>query len=266
MVNAEADAASIGLVVWEGSTPRSTHQLGTDPNRTVDEVVAVVGALLGGGDRRVTRCAIACVVPGLDTVVAAAARSLFGVEALVVRPGVRTGMDIRTEHPREVGPDRIANAIAAIEHCGSPVIVIDVATALTIDVVGSAGEYLGAIIAPGPEVSLDALTGRAARLGPIDLSPAPEPPAIAGSTADAIRTGIINGAIGMIEGLVARIRAERGHAPVVATGETPLASAIASRCPCIDAFDPLLTHRGLLSILGSAQTPSNPRDLSLVVP
>ncbi len=246
-----------GIVVWGNEGPLGTHALGTDPNRTADELVVLMAAMIDQAPASVTRCAIACVVPGLDSIVATAARTLFEVDPLVVRPGVRTGLDIRTEDPRELGPDRIANAVAAIEQYGNPVIIIDMATALTFDVVGSTGEYLGAIIAPGPEVALSALVDRAARLGPIDLSTELEPPAIAGSTADAVRTGILGGAIGMIEGLVARIHDELGPSPVVATGEPPLAPAIAARCPVIDSFDPLLTHRGLLSILKASHNISN---------
>ena len=254
------------LVVWEGSHPRSVHQLGTERNRTSDELRVLFEGLLGGSALSIDRCAIACVVPGLEAVVHSAARDQFGIDPLLVQPGVRTGLDIRTEDPREVGPDRIANAVAAIETHGSPVIIIDMATALSLDVVGAHDQYLGAIIAPGPEVALEALAGRAARLGTISLSPDPVPPAIARSTETAIRSGILGGAIGMIDGLVEQIHQELGPAHVVATGEPPLAAAIAARSCVIDSFDPLLTHRGLASILRSTDSASNAGASDRVVP
>lgn len=246
-----------GIVIWNGPDRPRALSLSTEPNRTVDELVVLAGGMLAPVPSAVAGCAIACVVPSLEGVILAAAQTLFGIEPIVVRPGVRTGLDIRTENPREVGPDRIASAVAAIGRCGSPVIVIDIATALTFDVIGPAGDYLGAIIAPGPEVALEALVDRTARLGPIDLAADLDPTPIAGSTAEAIRTGILGGTIGTIQGLVTKIREEVGPAPAIATGELPLAATIAARCPVIEHFDPLLTHRGLLAILSGTTLASN---------
>ena len=145
----------------------------------------------------------------------------------VVGPGVRTGMPIRMDNPREVGPDRLVNAVAAYERLGGPCVVVDFGTALTYDVVSAGGEYVGGIIAPGVEISLEALTSRAAAIPKVDLTP---PRALVGkSTVEAIRAGVIFGFAAQVDGMLARLRARaraidrgdrdgragRGHRPVL---------------------------------------------------
>jgi type III pantothenate kinase len=159
----------------------------------------------------------------------------------VVGPGMRTGMPIRMDNPREVGADRLVNAVAAYERTGGPCVVVDFGTAITYDCVGPGGEYVGGIIAPGVEISMEALTSRAAAIPRIDLTP---PRALIGkSTVEAIRSGVIHGFAAQVDGILGRLRGEMGDIEAIATGG--LASAIVPFCTQIDHFDPLLTLTGL---------------------
>ena len=155
---------------------------------------------------------------------------------------MRTGIPIRYDDPREVGPDRIANAVAAAELHGAPCIVVDFGTSTNFDVVSAGGEYVGGVLAPGIEVSMDALFARAARLVKVDFAE-PET-AIGKSTASALQSGVVYGFAGQVDGIVERIRAELGEpAPVVATGG--LADLIAPHSQTIANVDPWLTLEGL---------------------
>ncbi len=231
--------------------PSSPHhwQVASAPSRTVDELRLLVTQLLAScglapGD--VGACVIGCVVPELHGTVVAACRQLFGVAPLVVGPGVRSGLRIRAESPREVGADRIANAVAAVARFGSPVIVLDFSTAVTLDVIGNDGEYLGAIIAPGIDIAAAALARRTARLHRFDIAPPAK--AIASDTESAVRSGLFFGHVGLIEGLVARLQADVGPAAVVATGEAVWLPAVLAHTHVIDAYEPLLTLDGLRRI------------------
>lgn len=161
---------------------------------------------------------------------------------LVVGPGTRTGIAIRYDDPREVGPDRIANALAAREKYGAPCIVVDFGTSTNFDVVSPAGEYVGGVLAPGIEISMDALFARAARLFKVDFV---APPSVIGkTTATGLQSGFVYGFAGQVDGIVGRIREELGvHAPVVATGG--LASLVAPHSKTIGEVDPFLTLDGL---------------------
>ena len=171
------------------------------------------------------------------------ARRYLGHEPLVIGPGVRTGMPIRLDNPRELGADRLVNAVAAWARFGRACIVVDFGTAITYDVVSDEGEYLGGIISPGLEISLDALVGRAAKLPQVELG---EPRALIGkTTADAVRSGIVYGFAGQVDGIVARLRAELGvDAPVIATGGLAhhLVPAFAES---VEQVDDMLTLEGL---------------------
>ena len=137
------------------------------------------------------------------------ARRYLGHEMLVVGPAIRTGMPIRIDNPREVGADRLVNAVAAYERVHDTCVVVDFGTAITYDVVSAAGEYLGGIITPGAEISIDALYERAAKLPKVELA---KPRALIGkSTVDAIRSGIVYGFAGQVEGIVRRLRGELGR-------------------------------------------------------
>jgi type III pantothenate kinase len=181
-------------------------------------------------------------VPQLRPEWTAMAERYLGHEMPVVGPGLRTGMPIRMDNPREVGADRLVNAVAAYERLGGPCVVVDFGTALTYDIVGAAGEYIGGIIATGVEVSMEALTVRAAKIPKIDLAP---PRALIGkSTEEAIRSGVIYGFASQVDGMIGRLREELGdETEAIATGG--LASAIVPYCDLIDDIDQMLTLTGL---------------------
>ncbi|MEO8084827.1 MAG: type III pantothenate kinase [Ardenticatenales bacterium] len=234
------------IAVWRFQTAQHHFQISTDDRRTADEYIVCIGRLLEGAGVQpaaLAGAAIACVVPALGGAITEACTRLLGRAPLVVGPGMRTGLVVRTDNPREVGADRIANAVAAIALFGAPVIIVDFATALSIDVVDGAAQYVGAIIAPGIEVSAAALARRTAQLGSIALVP---PPSVIGdSTMHSLQSGLVFGHAAMVDGLVARVQASFGPAKVVATGESPSAADIVPLCSSIDAFEPLLTLDGL---------------------
>lgn len=164
-------------------------------------------------------------------------------EMLVVEPGIKTGMPIRYDNPREIGPDRLVNAVAAHARLGGPCIVVDFGTAITYDPVSASGEYLGGIISPGVEISLEALTERAAALPKVDITVPPRA-LIGKTTIDAIRSGIVYGTAGQVDAIVGRLRAELGAAArTIATGG--LAASIVPFASTIEAVDDLLTLTGL---------------------
>jgi type III pantothenate kinase len=181
-------------------------------------------------------------VPQLRPEWTAMAERYLGHEMPVVGPGLKTGMPIRMDNPREVGADRLVNAVAAYERLGGPCVIVDFGTAITYDVVGEGGEYVGGIIAPGVEISMEALTSRAAAIPKIDLTP---PRALIGkSTVEAIRSGVIYGFAAQVDGMLERLRDELGDdTAAVATGG--LAEAIVPFCEQIGEVDPLLTLTGL---------------------
>src|SRR3954452_24118853 len=166
----------------------------------------------------------------------------LGHEMLVVGPGVKTGMALRYDNPREIGADRLVNAVAAFDKIKDAVIVVDFGTAITYDPVSANGEYLGGIIAPGIEISMEALTERAAKLPKTDLAPPRQ--LIGKTTVDAIRSGVIYGFAGQVDAIVGRLRAELGEeTATIATGG--LADAIVPFTESIDEVDDLLTLTGL---------------------
>jgi type III pantothenate kinase len=159
-----------------------------------------------------------------------------------VGPGVKTGVPIRYDDPREVGPDRIVNAVAARTRYGAPVIVVDFGTSTNFDVVSVEGEYVGGVLAPGIETSMDALFARAARLVKVDFV---EPPSVIGkTTVGGLQSGVVYGFAGQVDGIVEAIRGELGvEAPAIATGG--LASLITPHARTIRSVDPHLTLEGL---------------------
>ncbi|MBJ7332240.1 MAG: type III pantothenate kinase [Solirubrobacteraceae bacterium] len=212
---------------------------------TADELGAALRSLLelrGVGLADLDASIVSSTVPELAPEWALVGERYLGHDTVVVGPGVKTGMPIRLDNPRELGADRLVNAVAAHAKVGGPCIVVDFGTAITYDAVSSAGEYLGGIIAPGVEISMDALTSRGAKLPKIDLA---EPRALIGkSTVDAIRSGIIYGFASAVDGIVGRLRGELGaETPTIATGG--LAKAIVPHTTQIDQTDDLLTLTGL---------------------
>lgn len=220
-------------------------RLPTQREATADGLaVQLLGLLsyhgLSGED--VAGMAVACVVPPLLTAVEQMSRRYFGCTPLIVGPGIETGIDVRYENPREVGADRVVNAVAAYAAYGGPAIVVDFGTATTFDAISAGGEYLGGAIAPGIGISLAALFREAAMLPRIEL--ARPNGAIGRNTVASIQAGAVFGFAGQVDALVRRIRAELGgRAFAVATGG--LAPLIAAECETVDAVDPLLTLTGL---------------------
>jgi type III pantothenate kinase len=212
---------------------------------TADELGARLRALLelrGVGLADLDASIVSSTVPALAPEWATMAERYLGHRMLVVGPGVRTGMPLRYDNPREIGADRLVNAVAAYEKVKGACIVVDFGTAITYDPVSADGEYLGGIITPGVEISLEALTNRAAKLPKIDLGP---PRSLIGkSTVDAIRSGIIYGFAGQVDAIVTRLRAELGpETEAIATGG--LAGHIVPYTDTIDEVDDLLTLEGL---------------------
>jgi type III pantothenate kinase len=212
---------------------------------TADELGAALRSLLdlrGLTFEDISASIVSSTVPELRPEWVAMAERYLGHEMPVVGPGVRTGMPIKIDNPRELGPDRLANAVAAFERVGGPVVVVDFGTALNFDVASADGEYLGGIIAPGVEISMEALTARAAALPKIDLT---APRSLIGKgTVDAIRSGVIYGFAAQVDGMVTRLRDELGEeTEAIATGG--LAHAIVPYCETLDDVDDLLTLTGL---------------------
>jgi len=212
---------------------------------TADELGAALRNLLelrGVGLADLSASIVSSTVPQLEPEWCSMAQRYLGHRMLAVGPGIRTGMPIRIDNPRELGADRLVNAVAAYAHLGGPCISVDFGTAVNYDVVSAEGEYLGGVIAPGVEISLDALTARGAKLPRIDLV-APHS-AIGKGTVDAIRAGIVFGFAAQVDGIVTRIRAELGTpAPTIATGG--LAATVVPSTGTIDEVDDLLTLTGL---------------------
>jgi type III pantothenate kinase len=221
---------------WRFATSRTT---------TSDELAIRLAALLrlrGLTMEEADGAIVASVVPQQDQEWDAVSSRYFNGRMLVVEPGIKLGMPVRTDNPREVGADRLMNAVAAYERIGGACIVVDFGTSINYDVVSEDGEYLGGAIAPGVQISMDALTQRAARLVKVEV----EDPhgAIGKNTQAAIRSGIVYGFAGQVDGIVGRIREELGvEATTIATGG--LAGTIAPFCEQIDEVDDLLTLSGL---------------------
>jgi type III pantothenate kinase len=231
--------------LFKGTTLEHKIRLVTDQDRTEDEYgVLLLGALDQRGLRAdmVNSAIIASVVPELTEGVVSIVRRLFKREPLVVGPGLKTGMPVLYDSPREVGPDRIADAVAAFERVHGGVIVVDFGTATTFNAVSPKGEYLGGVIVPGVRVALDALLSRAAKLSRVEIA---EPPRVLGrNTPDALKSGVIHGSASLVDGLVERLIAELGFpCTVIATGG--LAAAVKKYSKTIESVEPDLTLEGL---------------------
>ncbi|TMK39462.1 MAG: type III pantothenate kinase [Actinobacteria bacterium] len=219
-------------------------RLATVRESTADELGAALRNLLdlrGVAMSELDGSIVSSTVPELGPEWAEMTRRYLGHEMLVVGPGVKTGMPIRYDNPREIGADRLVNAVAAYDRVKGCCVVVDFGTAITYDPVSAQGEYLGGIIAPGLEISLEALTERAAKLPRVDIE---QPRSLIGKTTiDAIRSGVVYGFAGQVDGIVNRLRDELGDARTIATGG--LAASIVPFCQTIDEVDDLLTLTGL---------------------
>ncbi len=233
------------LGLFQGERLRADWRIATRTEITADELGVLLHALLGRAaidPAAVDGMIVASVVPDLNEVLATTGQRYFDCTPLFVGPGLKTGMPILYENPHEVGADRIVNAIAAQARYGCPVIVLDFGTATTFDVVGSEGEYMGGVIAPGLNASAEALFRKAARLHRVIIR---RPSRVIGrNTEQSLQSGLFHGYAALVAGLVQRIRAELGSdAPVVATGG--LAPVFEPELDFLAAVDLGLTLEGL---------------------
>jgi type III pantothenate kinase len=219
---------------------REHWRTATQAERTGDELSVLLGGLLDADD--VDAICLSSTVPALVREWEHVAERWAEAPILVVGPGVKTGIALQYDDPRELGPDRIANAVAARHRYGAPSIVVDFGTSTNFDVVSAEGEYVGGVVAPGIEISMDALFARAARLFRVDFA---APPSVIGrSTGSALQSGLVYGFAGQVDEIVTRIRGELGaDAPAIATGG--LADLIAPHSRTIHEVDPWLTLEGL---------------------
>jgi type III pantothenate kinase len=226
--------------LYEGAELGERWRIATEAQRTGDEL----GALLSGFLElpALEGICLSSTVPRLIREYEHVAERWARAPLLVLGPGVATGIAIHYDDPREIGPDRIANAVAARERFGAPVIVVDFGTSTNFDIVSPAGDYVGGVLAPGIETSMEALFARAARLVKVDYV---EPPQVIGKTTEqGLRSGLVYGFAGQVDGIVDAVRGELGvEARVVATGG--LADLIAPHSRTISEVEPFLTLDGL---------------------
>lgn len=228
------------LGLYDGEQLEEHYRIATEAHRTGDELAALYRSLIDF--QSISGICLASTVPSLVRAYEEMAARWIERDLIVLGPGTRTGISIRFDDPREVGPDRIANAIAALERHGAPCIAVDFGTATNFDAISADGEYVGGVLAPGIEISMEALFTRAARLREVDFA---EPANVIGkSTIAALQSGLVFGFAGQVDGIVERMRAELGgKAKTVATGG--LAELIVPHCRTIEAVDEFLTLEGL---------------------
>lgn len=236
---------NIVLGVYEDATLRHTWRLATVHDRTEDELAVAIDGLLAQEDQALgdlDALIVGSVVPPLTQAFTRLGERYLEHPTFVVGPGIKTGVRLRVDSPAEVGADRIANTLAAHHRYGGPAVVVDFGTTTNFDVVSAEGDFLGGSFAPGLEVSAESLFGRASRLFRVPL--VPPAAAIGKNTADCLRSGLIFGYVGLVEGLLARILAELPVKPtVIATGG--LAATIAPLAKGIERVDEDLTLEGL---------------------
>ena len=251
-INANNTNIKFALVETDGETDevRGQWRIGTDVSRTHDEYAVWLHQLMGfvGLDRAaVTAAAIASVVPRADYELESLCRSFFGVDPIIIGDAdISLGMDVLIDKPTEAGADRLMNAIGGFVQYGGPLVVVDFGTGTTLDIIDADGNYAGGVIAPGINLSVDALYEAAAKLPRIAVE---RPERVIGkTTVEAMKSGVFWGYVGLIEGLVSRVRAELG-APdtrVVATGG--LASLFAGSTEVLNTIDRDLTLKGLCEV------------------
>ncbi|MFJ7974045.1 type III pantothenate kinase [Psychrobacillus sp. NPDC096389] len=239
---------NIVLGVYENDVLIHHWRMETDRLKTEDEYGMQVKALFSHANitfEQVEGIIISSVVPPIMFSLEAMCKKYFGIKPLIVGPGVKTGLNIKYENPREVGADRIVNAVAAIHEYGNPLIIVDFGTATTFCYVNEKGEYMGGAIAPGIGISTEALFTKASKLPRIELT---RPEHVIGkNTVSAMQAGIVYGFVGQVDGIVNRMKKNSKKAPtVIATGG--MASLIGEETTVIDVIDPFLTLKGLYLI------------------
>jgi type III pantothenate kinase len=233
---------NIVLGIYRDETLSDSWRLATARDRTADEYGILAKQLVGGDSSGLDGAIVGSVVPPLNGVVSDMINRYFGVDALFVEPGIKTGIAIHTDNPQEVGADRIVNCVAAFEAHGGPAVIVDFGTATTFDLVTEDAKYVGGVIAPGLNISAEALFARAARLPRVDIR---KPSTVIGTnTVVNMQSGLFYGYLGLVDGILARMKREvPAIKRVVATGG--LAMLFEEESEHIDEFDPLLTLRGL---------------------
>lgn len=237
--------SNIVLGIYEDSRLVRDWRISTDKSKTPDEYGILVHDLFRLAEidfQAVTAIIISSVVPTLTGVLESLAQQYFGFRPYVVGPGIKTGMPIHYDNPKEVGADRIVNAVAGFEKYGSPIIIVDFGTATTFDYVNKKGEYCGGAIAPGLMISIEALFQKASKLPRVEIV---RPPAIiAKNTVNSMQAGIFFGYVGLVDEIVGRMKREAKETPrVIATGG--LAGLIAPESRTIEVVDEYLTLEGL---------------------
>jgi len=245
LLTVDVGNTNIGFVLFQGDKLVQQFRCESARQRTPDEYAVLVRQMLALRDvdpRKIDAGIIASVVPTLTDVMVEMVRRAFARDPLVVGPKIRSGMAILYESPRDVGADRIVNAVAAFDQVKGGVIVVDFGTATTFDCVTAKGEYLGGVIAPGITISADALFARAAKLHPVDIA---LPPRVVGrNPVQSMQSEIVYGYAGLVDGVVARIKAELGY-PCAVIGTGGLAHLIAPQTTSIERVDDALTLTGL---------------------
>jgi type III pantothenate kinase len=245
LLAADVGNTEIVLGIFRGADLEHTWRLSTQPERTPDELGLALSGFLGQRGislaSDVTGLVVASVVPDVTAAVRDLAAAVFAFTPVIVGPGTKTGVPVLTDNPREVGADRVVNALAAFSRFGGPAIVVDFGTATNFDVVSATGEFIGGVIAPGMQASAASLFSRTARLTRVEFA---APPNVVGkSTVEAVQSGLVFGTAGEVDGVVTRILVELPGAVTIATGG--LAPVVLPHCTTIQHHEPWLTLEGL---------------------
>lgn len=237
---------NIVLGLYDGDKMIYHWRAATNELKTADEYAASLGMMFqldGVTFAMVTDIIISSVVSPVNPTLEYLCRRYFHVEPMMVGPGMKTGLNILYDNPRELGADRIVNAVAGITLYGGPLIIIDLGTATTFCAIDEKKRYLGGAVTPGIGISMEALFQRASKLPRIELTPASS--VICKNTVSAMQSGIYYGAIGQVDGIVRRMKKEMGYKEIKVIATGGLADLIASQSETIDVIDPLLTLKGL---------------------
>ena len=245
LLAADVGNTEIVLGVFRDADLVRTWRVSTQAERTADELALLLSGFLSQEDiaigSQVSGLVVASVVPDVTAAIREMAARYLPAPPVIVGPGTKTGVPILTDNPREVGADRVVNALAAFSRFGGPAIVVDFGTATNFDVVSDKGEFVGGVIAPGMQASAASLFSRTARLTRVELV---APASVIGkSTVECIQSGLVYGTAGEVDAIVERIKAELGSATVIATGG--IAPVVIPHCRTIDHHEPWLTLEGL---------------------